>query len=228
MNGVQFAELIKLIGDSKYHGIYTYTDELIKKLEKDFIALHAENSHFTVSNLLDLLVSFDRVCSLGSMKRLVPTIIEKLPDSVKNSDRDMLKLFKIFDRLGILQMAQHEHLVEFILEHVATRFDFIDKKDVLEFAEFFREVGLWQWEQHLITQIEAHFSANFVSYDVKAMCKLMKLIGGNYIKSDTFLSLIEDSLRLRLQHFAKHSVSTESQINVETVRDFTEGLNLLG
>lgn len=46
------------------------------------------------------------------------------------------------------------------------------------------------------------------------MCKLVKLIGGNFIKSDDFLDLIEDSIKLRLQHYAKNEKSTEEHITV--------------
>lgn len=54
-------------------------------------------------------------------------------------------------------MAQYEHLVEFIQDYAISRFDFIDKPVVLEFAEFFRQIGLWRWDQYLVRQIETHF-----------------------------------------------------------------------
>jgi len=47
------------------------------------------------------------------MERLLPVIVERLPESIKNSDEDMLKLFRIFDRLELLQQDKYEHLINF-------------------------------------------------------------------------------------------------------------------
>ena len=62
VSGKQYADLLKQIGDAKFHGIYEYEEQIRNSLEKDFVAFHAENSHFTVSDLLNLLVAFDRLC----------------------------------------------------------------------------------------------------------------------------------------------------------------------
>ena len=62
VSGKQYADLLKHIGDAKFHGIYVYEEQIRNSLEKDFVTFHAENSHFTVSDLLNLLVAFDRLC----------------------------------------------------------------------------------------------------------------------------------------------------------------------
>ena len=60
------------------------------------------------------------------------------------------------------------------------------------------------------------------------MCKIVKLIGNNFIKSDHFLSLIEDSMRMRLNHMVKNDISTEELITIDSLRSLTEGLSALG
>lgn len=45
-------------------------------MEKEFTAYQADNSHFSVTNLLDMLVAFDRLSSVGNMEKLVQTIID--------------------------------------------------------------------------------------------------------------------------------------------------------
>ena len=60
------------------------------------------------------------------------------------------------------------------------------------------------------------------------MCKMVKLIGNNFIKSEHFLSLIEDSMRMRLNHMVKNNLSTEELITIESLRSLTEGLSALG
>ena len=60
------------------------------------------------------------------------------------------------------------------------------------------------------------------------MCKMVKLIGNNFIKSEHFLSLIEDSMRMRLNHMVKNNLSTEELITIDSLRSLTEGLSALG
>ena len=52
--------------------------------------------------------------------------------------------------------------------------------DSLAFGEFFHEVGLWYWDLALMSQIDDHFFANYVQYDIKQMSRLVRLVGGNY------------------------------------------------
>ena len=51
--------------------MYTYDDSIVSKIEKEFIVYQADNSHFTVTNLLDLLVAFDRLSSVSNMQKLL-------------------------------------------------------------------------------------------------------------------------------------------------------------
>ena len=46
MNGKEFAELIKSIGDAKLKGVYTYNQTIVGNLEREFVSYQAENSHF--------------------------------------------------------------------------------------------------------------------------------------------------------------------------------------
>ena len=59
------------------------------------------------------------------------------------------------------------------------------------------------------------------------MCKLVKLIGNNFTKSEHFLSLIEDTMRMRLNHMVKNNLSTEELITIDSLRSLTEGLSAL-
>ena len=62
VSGKQYADLLKLIGQAKFHGVHEYEEQVRNSLEKDFTSFHAENSHFAVTDLLNLLVAFDRLC----------------------------------------------------------------------------------------------------------------------------------------------------------------------
>ena len=104
----------------------------------------------------------------------------------------------------------------------------MDKPLVLEFAQFLLKIGLWQWDQHLMGPIEAHFRTNYVEYEVGAMCCMVKLIGNNFVRSEEFLSLIEDSVRMRLNYMVKNEKPTEDFITIESIRHLTEGLSALG
>ena len=114
INGRQFADLMMYIGEGKHHGIFPYTEETITRLEKDFVSYQAENSHFTVSDLLNLMVAFDRVSTVNIMPTIVQTVVDILPRSIKNSDQAVLALFNKFDKMGLLQLEKFEHLCHFV------------------------------------------------------------------------------------------------------------------
>ena len=148
---------MRLIGDAKFNGIYTYDQKIIIKLEKDFVGFQSENSFFTVSDLKNLLVAFDRASNLNNMPRLLQTIIDILPQATKNSDADLLEMLKIFDRMQLFQLEKYEHLCHFLQDYVWNRFNFIDKELTLEYALFINKIGLWYWDQNLMGQIEEYF-----------------------------------------------------------------------
>ena len=157
MNGNNFSDLMRLIGDAKFNGIYTYDQKIIIKLEKDFVGFRSENSFFTVSDLKNLLVAFDRASNLNNMPRLLQTIIDILPQATKNSDADLLEMLKIFDRMQLFQLEKYEHLCHFLQDYVWNRFNFIDKELTLDYALFINKIGLWYWDQNLMGQIEEYF-----------------------------------------------------------------------
>ena len=101
----------------------------------------------------------------------------------------------------------------------------MDKLMALNFAIFLHKISLWQWDQKLMSQIEAHFTENYVQYEVDSMCKLVKLIGNNFQKSQSLLTLIDDSIRMRLNYMIKNEFKTEEFITGEDVRNLVEGLN---
>ena len=77
-------------------------------------------------------------------------------------------------------------------------------------------------------QIEAHFTTNYVQYSVQQMCRLVNLIGNNFARSEDFLALIEDSLKLRLNHMIKNELPTGDFINADSLTKLADGLSALG
>ena len=67
-----------------------------------------------MTDLLNMLVAFDRVSSVNNMQRLLDTVIAQLPSAIKSSDADMLALFRIFERMQLLSMEKYEHLCHFV------------------------------------------------------------------------------------------------------------------
>jgi len=130
-----------------------------------------------------MLQAFDRLSERHKMMELIEKIAARLPDAIKNSDQDLLRLYRGFDQLGVLQMPQYEHLVHFLQQYSATKFQTMDVDVALDFADFFLKIGLWHWDQNLMEQIEGLFMASYVQYDVKKMCRLVKLAGCNFMRS---------------------------------------------
>ena len=232
INGKEFADITKHVGSAKFHGIYSYSDVIVSKLERDLLAYHAENTLFTVSDLMNMFTAFDRVSSHQALPKLIDAIVAKLPDAVMNSDGDMLKLFKAFHRFGMLEKAKYEHLCLFVQEYATTKFEMMRLNDALAFAQFFHEVGIWYWDHHLMAQIENNFATNFVQYDISQISKLVYLAGNNYTKSEPFLAHIEDSLRMRLNFIVKNAVEDGQKwsdyYDAQTLSLLVDGLGALG
>ena len=103
INAQHFADMLHLMGEARFNGVFQYEEAIISKLEREFIAFQADNYTFTVSNLLSLLTAFDRISPMDSLPKLVVTIVGQLASSIKNSDRDFLQLYRLFDRMELLQ-----------------------------------------------------------------------------------------------------------------------------
>lgn len=60
------------------------------------------------------------------------------------------------------------------------------------------------------------------------MCRIVNLVGSNYLQSEDLLSLIEDSLKLRLNHMVKNELKTDEFITGQNLNSLAEGLSTLG
>ena len=103
---------------------------------------------FSVSDLLTLLKNFEVISSALSMDKIAATTVTLLSSAIKNSDKDMLELCKLLDDRGMLE--DNEQLCDYIQEYVEKRFDTMDIGTVLAFAEFFKQLGLWNWNIQLM------------------------------------------------------------------------------
>ena len=83
-----------------------------------------------------------------------------------------------------------------------------------------------------MAQIENNFATNFVQYDISQISKLVYLTGNNYMKSEPFLALIEDSLRMRLNFIVKNAGADGQKwsdyYDAQTVGLLVDGLGALG
>ena len=116
----------------------------------------------------------------------------------------------------------------FLQEYTAKRFEFMEREQALLFAEYLHQIGVWYWDHNVMGQVEKNFISNYVGYDIKSMCKLVKLIGNNYVKSPEFLSLVENTLKMRLTYLVKKSEASSEHFDGACVRDLTDGLSAMG
>ena len=75
-----------------------------------------------------------------------------------------------------------------------------------------------------MVQIQDHFRRNYIDYELPSLCILVKLIGYNHMKDEKFLSLIEESLNLRVTH----SLKSKEQLGITSndVKNLTEGMSV--
>ena len=148
LTGNQFASLITQISNARRNGVYQYDQTTVSKLESMFCLDKQKEFTFSVSDLLTLLKNFEVISSAQSMDKIAATTVTLLSSAIKNSDKDMLELCKLLDDRGMLE--DNEQLCDYIQEYVEKRFDTMDIGTVLAFAEFFKQLGLWNWNIQLM------------------------------------------------------------------------------
>ena len=109
-------------------------------------------------------------------------------------------------------------------DYVERRFDTMEIETALAFAEFFKDLGLWNWNIQLMLQIKEHFRRSYINYEIPSLCKLVKLIAYNHMKDESFLSLIEESINLRVTHALKTADSLK--LNSQDLVNLTEGMSV--
>jgi hypothetical protein len=75
---------------------------------------------------------------------------------IKSNEADLLSLFKLYSGQGYLHDPD-QHLLMYLQDVVISRFEFLDKETVLEYAQFFNDIGIWYWDTELITKIRKQF-----------------------------------------------------------------------
>jgi hypothetical protein len=74
-------------------------------------------------------------------------------------------------------------------------------------------------------QLHSHFERNSIDYEMPKLCTLVKLIGSNHQKHEGFLSLIEETINMRVQHSLKSDSSLD--LTSEAMKNLTEGMSRL-
>ena len=147
------------------------------------------------------------------------TIIKLTFDSIKSSDQDLLELLKMFKNKGYFETE--DILCTYVQDYVEERFDFISKPIVLQFATFLKDLGLWYWNTNLVQMMKNHFAKHYFKYNFEELCRLVKLIGYNHQKNDEFLSMIEDSLKIRID-----AGPDQLGVTKESLKDLIEGISV--
>jgi hypothetical protein len=96
---------------------------------------------------------------------------------------------------------------------------------ILDYAEFLKDIGMWTWNVKLIEVLKHSFTVAMLSYNEKAMCRLIKLIAYNHVKDQQFLKMIEDALCLRVAT----SIKDKKPLGLDTqaMLSLTEGMSVL-
>jgi hypothetical protein len=69
--------------------------------------------------------------------------------------------------------------------------------------------------------IKQHFSKHYYRYSFDDLCRLVKLIGYNHQKNDEFLSIIEDTIKIRVGE-----ENENLDISKESLKDLVEGMSV--
>ena len=67
-----------------------------------------------MTDLYNMTLAFDRVSNVDNMPLLLDTVIAQLPSAIRSSDADMLSLYRVLERMELLQMEKYEHLCHFL------------------------------------------------------------------------------------------------------------------
>jgi len=152
---------------AKEEGVYDYDSKLTHKLKQLFIDDMAENDTFSASDLCKVFTSMEQLEPTWSKDQFHTQVVKATLNCLQNSDAALLTIFKLLDTLGILEADQENTLVLFLQNYLEEKFELMDKhKDLFDYLEFMKHLGVWYWNTTLLEQLKASFNKNFFEYDL--------------------------------------------------------------
>ena len=189
INGSEYANLIDQIFKAKANGyVGLYEPRLLERLVQIFLKDHQELYFFSTGDQLKLLKGFDDLVQTMEtpkkfQEQLRSSLISMTLKTVSSNDEDLLKLMQYYSDEGILN--QNEYLLAMLRQYVDERFNFMDRKTILKYCEFLKDVGMFFEDKEMIVRLNEYFTSNYYVFELPELFSLMKLHSYCFHKPET-------------------------------------------
>ena len=109
----------------------------------------------------------------------------------------MYNLMRYYNEAGIID--QNEYLLAELRTYVDERFDFMPRTMVLKYCNLLKDLGMLFEDKDLIMKLERNFEANYYLYELDQLFQLMKLHAYCFYQPESFLTMMQDSMELRMK-----------------------------
>lgn len=103
--------------------------------------------------------------------------------TVSSNDEDLLSLMQYYSEEGILN--ENEYLLAMLRQYVDERFNFMERKTILKYCEFLKDVGMFFEDKEMITRLNEYFTSSYYNFELNELFSLMKLHSYCFHKPET-------------------------------------------
>jgi hypothetical protein len=145
---------LHLAKNQGYSGLYDH--RLIQRLVQIFLKDHSSLYFFSTGDQLKLLKGFDELMKNfeGGEKfhnQLRQALVGMTLNTASSSDEDLYDLMQYYNENDILN--QNEYLLANLRAYVDERFIFMDRKMILKYCEFLKDLGMFFEDRELIERL---------------------------------------------------------------------------
>lgn len=189
-----------------------------------FLKDHADLYFFSTHDQLKLLKGFDTLIpeledSKGLHQNARQALIQMTLNTVSSSDQDLYDLMVYYNEVGIID--QNEYLLAELRQYIDERFDYMNREMTLKFCNLLKDLGMLFEDKDIMVKLQKHFEGNYYLFELGELFQLMKLHAYSYYQTDTFMTLMQDSVAIRIKQ--------EDQLKSLTAQntlDFIEALSV--
>lgn len=155
-----------------------YDPRLVERMVQIFLKDHQSLYFFSTGDQLKLLKGFDELVKTMEHPekfhdQLRQALVAMTLNTASSSDDDFYSLMKYYDENDILN--QNEYLLANLRAYVDQRFNFMDRKMILKYCEFLKDLGMFFEDKELIERLQVYFTNNYFNFELSELFQLLKL-----------------------------------------------------
>jgi hypothetical protein len=153
-----------------------------------------------MSDVFKLLRGFETLDDYFNKEKVIEGLVELVLEGRFYEDEAFLELLNEFNRMGLIE--KYQDLVVKARAYFQERFDYMERKPMLGYLEFFKQMGILFEDKEAALLMKEHVDKNFHAYELSELFQVFKLLShnfyrGDFTSADSTFRLIEDAVKIR-------------------------------